>query len=77
MINYLWPPLMIVFSIFARQLQARLWVIPGFLLAVMGLMLVVNPEITNLPKFMQALAEILGPMALPFSALRYGLAIAF
>lgn len=24
MINYLWPPLMIIFSIFARQLQARL-----------------------------------------------------
>ena len=57
MINYLWPPLMIVFSIFARQLQARLWVIPGFLLAVVGLMLVVNPEITNLSKLMQVLAE--------------------
>ncbi|WP_441365752.1 aromatic amino acid DMT transporter YddG [Acinetobacter lwoffii] len=67
MINYLWPPLMIVFSIFARQLQARLWVIPGFLLAVMGLMLVVNPEITNLPKFMQVLAE--NPWAYGFAFL--------
>ncbi len=41
--------------------------IPGFLLAVMGLMLVVNPEITNLPKFMQALAE--NPWAYGFAFL--------
>ena len=67
MMNYLWPPLMIVFSIVARQLQARFWVIPGFLLAIAGLMLVVNPEIANLPRFVQVLAK--NPWAYGFAFL--------
>ncbi len=44
MINYLWPPLLIVFSILVRQLQASFWVIPGLVLAIFGLLLVVNPD---------------------------------
>ena len=47
MINYLWPPLMIVFSIIAKQLNYHWCVGIGFLLAILGLLLVVNPDILN------------------------------
>ncbi|AMW79870.1 aromatic amino acid transporter [Acinetobacter sp. TGL-Y2] len=47
MINYLWPPLMIVFSILLKQLNFHWCVGIGFLLAILGLMLVVNPDILN------------------------------
>lgn len=47
MINYLWPPLMIVFSIIAKQLNYHWCVGIGFILAILGLMLVVNPDILN------------------------------
>lgn len=65
MINYLWPPLMIVFSILAKQLSAKLWVIPGFLLAVFGLMLVVNPEVTQFNQFLAVLGQ--NPWAFAFA----------
>lgn len=47
MINYLWPPLMIVFSIIAKQLNYHWCVGIGLILAILGLMLVVNPDILN------------------------------
>lgn len=65
MINYLWPPLMIVFSIFAKQLNYRWPVIIGFVLAVFGLMLVVNPDILNLAKLVSILQQ--NPMAYIFA----------
>lgn len=51
MINYLWPPLMIVFSIIAKQLNYHWCVGIGFLLAILGLLLVVNPDILNPDRF--------------------------
>lgn len=65
MINYLWPPLMIVFSIFAKQLSYRWPVIIGFILAVIGLMLVVNPDILDLDKLIQILKQ--NPIAYVFA----------
>lgn len=57
MINYLWPPLMIVFSIVAKQLNYRWPVILGFILAVIGLMLVVNPDILNVFKLLYIIQQ--------------------
>lgn len=65
MINYLWPPLMIIFSIFAKQLNYRWTVIIGFFLAVFGLMLVVNPDILNIQKLRLILAQ--NPIAYVFA----------
>lgn len=65
MINYLWPPLMIVFSIFAKQLNYRWTVIIGFVLAIFGLMLVVNPDILNIQKLRLILAQ--NPIAYVFA----------
>lgn len=65
MINYLWPPLMIVFSILAKQLRAQFGVVIGFILAVFGLMLVVNPDILNIHQFWQVLQQ--NPWAFTFA----------
>lgn len=67
MINYLWPPLTIVFSILAKQLHYRCSVIWGFILSVFGLLLVVNPDILNLPQFMHVLQQ--NPIAYFFAFL--------
>ncbi|OTG95438.1 aromatic amino acid DMT transporter YddG [Acinetobacter sp. ANC 3832] len=57
MINYLWPPLTIIFSIFAQQLHYRYSVIIGFVLSILGLMLVVNPNIFDLQHFGKVLQQ--------------------
>jgi drug/metabolite transporter (DMT)-like permease len=51
MINYLWPPITILFSIFAQQLKFHWLVIIGFVIAVVGLLLVVNPKIFEFARF--------------------------
>lgn len=68
MINYLWPPLSIVLAILAKQLRYHWAVIPGFVLAVLGLMLVVNPEIWNLVQLWSVLTENPLAYSLAFSA---------
>lgn len=65
MINYLWPPLMIVFSILAKQLNFHWCVGIGFLLAVLGLMLVVNPDILNSQQLILILKQ--NPIAYAFA----------
>lgn len=65
MINYLWPPLMIVFSIMFKQLSYRPLAIVGFILAVMGLVLVVNPQVTEPLMMLEVLQE--NPMAYAFA----------
>ena len=45
MINYLWPPLTILFSIFLKQVKARWYVILGFIMTVIGLMVVIYPDV--------------------------------
>jgi drug/metabolite transporter (DMT)-like permease len=65
MINYLWPPLMIVFAILFKQLSYRPLAIAGFILAVMGLMMVVNPQITEPFKMLAVLQQ--NPMAYAFA----------
>lgn len=65
MINYLWPPLMIVFSIIAKQLNYHWYVGIGFILAVLGLMLVVNPELLNLNRLILTLEQ--NPIAYLFA----------
>lgn len=65
MINYLWPPLMIVFSIFAKQLNYQWPVIIGFVVAIIGLMLVVNPDILNISKLLHIIQQ--NPMAYIFA----------
>jgi len=65
MINYLWPPLTIVFSIFAKQLNYHYPVILGFLISVFGLMMVVNPEILNFQKFIATIQQ--NPLAFSFA----------
>ena len=67
MINYLWPPLTIVFSILAKQLNYRWPVILGFIVSVIGLLLVVNPDLLNLHQFLQILQQ--NPMAYFFAFL--------
>jgi drug/metabolite transporter (DMT)-like permease len=67
MINYLWPPLTIIFSILAKQLNYRWPVIVGFIVSVLGLLLVVNPDILNLHQFLQILQQ--NPMAYFFAFL--------
>lgn len=65
MINYLWPPLMIVFSIIAKQLNYHWCVGIGFILAILGLMLVVNPDILNPDRLMLILEQ--NPVAYLFA----------
>ena len=65
MLNYLWPPLTVLFAIFAGQLRYRYWVIFGFILTIIGLMLVVNPNIFDLAYFSQVLRS--NPMAFGFA----------
>lgn len=65
MINYLWPPLMIVFSIFAQQLSWHWPVILGFALAVFGLTLVVNPDVLNMARLQHSLQQ--NPIAFGFA----------
>nr|WP_174507336.1 aromatic amino acid DMT transporter YddG [Acinetobacter sp. Marseille-Q1620] len=65
MINYLWPPLTIVMSILAKQLNYRYSVILGFFISVFGLLLVVNPDILNLKKMHQVLSQ--NPVAYAFA----------
>ena len=67
MINYLWPPLTIVFSILAKQLNYRWPVILGFFLSVFGLLLVVNPDILDLAQLMHILQQ--NPIAYFFAFL--------
>lgn len=57
MINYLWPPLTIVFSILAKQLNYQWGVVFGFILAVLGLLLVVNPQILEIHKLIEVLSQ--------------------
>lgn len=65
MINYLWPPLMIIFSILAKQLDYRWTVVVGFLLAIIGLVLVVNPDVMNMQKMISTLLQ--NPIAYLFA----------
>lgn len=65
MINYLWPPLMIVFSILFKQLSYRPLAMVGFVLAVVGLMMVVNPQVTEPIKMLTVLKQ--NPMAYAFA----------
>lgn len=65
MINYLWPPLMIVFSIFAKQLSSRWPVWIGFALAVLGLLMVVNPELSQVSQMIGILQQ--NPVAYGFA----------
>src|SRR5690606_25395536 len=67
MINYLWPPLTIVFSILARQLNYRWPIVLGFIVSVLGLLLVVNPDILNLCQFLHILHQ--NPLAYFFAFL--------
>lgn len=67
MINYLWPPLTIVFSILARQLNYRWPIVLGFIVSVLGLLLVVNPDILNLHQFLHILQQ--NPLAYFFAFL--------
>lgn len=57
MINYLWPPITILFSIFAKQLNFNGFVFVGFILAVVGLLLVVNPNILDVAQFIYVLGQ--------------------
>lgn len=57
MINYLWPLLMIVFSILAKQLDYRWTVGLGFLFDMTGLILVVNPDVMNMQKMISTLLQ--------------------
>ncbi|MEG0482669.1 MAG: aromatic amino acid DMT transporter YddG [Acinetobacter sp.] len=66
MINYLWPPLTVLFAIFAKQLSYKLPVILGFVLAILGLMMVVNPDIFNISKFYSVLQENPGAYSFAF-----------
>ena len=65
MINYLWPPLTIVFSIFAGQLNYKFPVILGFIIALFGLMMVVNPQLFDLHRLLLILQE--NPLAYAFA----------
>ena len=65
MINYLWPRLTVVLAIFAKQLSYKLPVILGFILAVLGLMMVVNPDVLNLSKLFSVLQK--NPVAYSFA----------
>ena len=67
MINYLWPPLTIVFAILAKQLRYHGTVIGGFILSVLGLLLVVNPDILDLAQLMHILQQ--NPIAYFFAFL--------
>lgn len=67
MINYLWPPLTIVFSILAKQLTFHWMVILGFLISVLGLLLVVNPQILDIKVFIEILLQ--NPKAYTFAFL--------
>lgn len=67
MINYLWPPITILFSILAKQLTFHWFVIVGFLIAITGLLLVVNPQISNINNFLDILSQ--NPIAYIFSFL--------
>ena len=57
MINYLWPPLLIVFSVLARHLKAKLWLILGLLFVLSGFAFVINPDIFVFKKTLAVLAE--------------------
>lgn len=65
MINYLWPPLTVIFAIFAQQLSYQWSVVLGFILAILGLMMVVNPDILAVSKFWAVLQQ--NPMAYSFA----------
>ena len=67
MINYLWPPITIIFSILAKQLNFKAWVFFGFILAVIGLLLVVNPKILEFENFIHVLSQ--NPIAYAFAFL--------
>ncbi|MCY3021746.1 MAG: aromatic amino acid DMT transporter YddG [Planctomycetota bacterium] len=65
-INYLWPVLTLVLSIPMLRTRARLWVIPGFLLALAGTVLAVtNPfaDATLSPASTPAVVPILALVA--------------
>lgn len=57
MINYLWPPLMILFSMMARQLIAQWYVLVGFVLVVFGLLFVIHPDFLNLAQLWAVLQQ--------------------
>ena len=65
MLNYLWPPLTVLFAIFAGQLRHQNGVIIGFVLSIVGLMLVVNPHIFDVQHFRRVL--LANPMAYGFA----------
>lgn len=44
MVNYLWPTLTIVASILFTQQRASLWIIPGFLLSMLGIAWILGGE---------------------------------
>jgi drug/metabolite transporter (DMT)-like permease len=58
--NYLWPTLIMVFSLPLLGKRARLWLIPGILLALIGTGLAVLPEGgSGLPTLLQAESSLL------------------
>ena len=65
MINYLWPPITILLSILAKQLNFKWPVWLGFIVSVLGLMLVVNPDILNLSQFWRVVQQ--NPLAYGFA----------
>jgi len=65
MINYLWPPLTVILAIFAKQLSYKRSVFLGFILAILGLMMVVNPDILDIQKFWLILQQ--SPLAYSFA----------
>jgi len=67
MINYLWPPITILFAILARQLTFHWMVILGFFISVVGLLLVVNPKILEISTFIDILLR--NPKAYGFAFL--------
>ena len=67
MINYLWPPITILFAILAKQLNFNRIFFVGLILAIIGLLMVVNPEILDFEKFLIVLSE--NPKAYSFAFL--------
>lgn len=44
MVNYMWPCLVILFSIFINGQKARWWVVPGAIISVAGIMIVLGGD---------------------------------
>ena len=42
MVNYLWPSLVIIFSIIINGQKARWWIVPGLLVSMCGIMIVLG-----------------------------------